>query len=483
MKTKFTFILIFTLILSVYSQDSSTNFKKWTLRECVDYAIENNLTVKQSEYDISLAEIDRKDAIGNFIPSLNLNSSHSWNSGLTTDVTTGVLRNQTTQTTSGGVSSGVLIYKGLQNHNQLRKADLSILANRYQLDKIKDDISLNVINAYLQVLFGKEGVNVAIPQLEISREQLNRTNKLVEAGTLPKGDLLDIQATLAIDEQNLIITQNNVEISLISLAQLLQLSDYENFDIAEDEISNLPLVNLGNYSVDDIYNKALENRNEIKVAKTNIEIAEKDIKLAKGALQPTLSGFYNWNSRYSNLDRIVGFEVDQDNPTRIIGQVEGTGQNVITPNETPILGSSEGFSDQFFDRNKGSSFGLSLSIPVFNGFRASNNVKRAKVYFEKQKNRLGEEELVLEKIIHTVYADALGALKLYEATQKSLDAQKESFRYAQEKFNVGVMNSFDFSQIKNRLVKAESDFLRAKYDFIFKVKLLEFYYGIPVEIQ
>jgi len=482
MKAKLTSILFFSFIFSIFSQDADTSIKKWTLRECVDYAIENNLTVKQSEFDISLAEIDRKDAIGNFIPSLNLNGSHSWNSGLTTDVTTGVLRNQTTQTTSGGVSSGVLIYRGLQNHNQLRKADLSILANRYQLDKIKDDISLNVINAYLQVLFGKEAVNVAIPQIEITREQLNRTNRLVEAGTIPKGDLLDIHATLANDEQNLIITQNNVEIALISLAQLLQLSDYENFDIADEEIETLPLINLADYSVDAIYEKALANRNEIKVAQTNIDIAEKDIKLAKGALQPTLSGFYNWNSRYSNLDRIVGFEVDQNNPTRVIGQVETTGDNVITSNETPILGDPAGFSDQFFDTNKGSSFGLSLSIPVFNGFRASNNVKRAEVFYEKQINRLGEEELALEKIIHTVYADALGALKLYEATQKSLDAREESFRYAQEKFNVGVMNSFDFSQIKNQLVVANSDFLRAKYDFIFRVKLLEFYYGINVDI-
>ncbi len=482
MKAKLTSILFFSFIFSIFSQDANTSIKKWTLRECVDYAIENNLTIKQSEFDISLAEIDRKDAIGNFIPSLNLNGSHSWNSGLTTDVTTGVLRNQTTQTTSGGVSSGVLIYRGLQNHNQLRKADLSILANRYQLDKIKDDISLNVINAYLQVLFGKEAVNVAIPQIEITREQLNRTNRLVEAGTIPKGDLLDIHATLANDEQNLIITQNNVEIALISLAQLLQLSDYENFDIADEEIETLPLINLADYSVDAIYEKALANRNEIKVAQTNIDIAEKDIKLAKGALQPTLSGFYNWNSRYSNLDRIVGFEVDPNNPTRVIGQVETTGDNVITSNETPILGDPEGFSDQFFDRNKGSSFGLSLSIPIFNGFRASNNVKRAEVFYEKQINRLGEEELALEKIIHTVYADALGALKLYEATQKSLEAREESFRYAQEKFNVGVMNSFDFSLIKNQLVVSNSDFLRAKYDFIFRVKLLEFYYGIKVDI-
>lgn len=482
MKTKLTLVFLLSFILSNFAQESNLDQKKWTLRECVDYAIDNNLTIKQSEYDISLSEIDRKDAIGNFLPSINLNGSHSWNGGLTTDVTTGVLRNQTTQTTSGGISSGIVIYGGLQNHNQLRRADLSILASRYQLDKIKDDISLNVINAYLQVLFGKEAVNVALPQLEISIEQLNRTNKLVEAGTLPKGDLLEIQATLANDEQNLIVTQNNVEIALISLAQLLQLEDYKNFDIADDEIESLPLVNLAEYSVDDVFKKALENRNEIKVAQTNIEIAEKDIKLAKGALQPTLSGFYNWNSRYSNLDRIVGFEVDPNDPTRVIGQVESTGENVITQNSIAITGSPSGFSDQFFDLNKGSSFGLSLRVPILNGFRASNSVKRAEVFYEKQKNRLGEEELVLEKIIHTVYADAIGALKIYEAAQKTLGAQDEAFRYAQEKFNVGVLNSFDFSQIKNRVVKANSDFLRAKYDFIFKVKLLEFYYGIPVTI-
>ncbi len=125
---------------------------------------------------------------------------------------------------------------------------------------------------------------------------------------------------------------------------------------------------------------------------------------------------------------------------------------------------------------------MSLRIPVLNGFKASNNVKRAEIFYNKQKNQLGEEELRLEKIIHTVYADALGALKIYDAAQKSVAAQEEAFRYAQEKFNVGVMNSFEFSQTKNRLVKAHSDFLRSKYDFIFKVKLLEYYYGVPVSI-
>ncbi|MCF6297475.1 MAG: TolC family protein [Flavobacteriaceae bacterium] len=482
MKTKLTFILLFSLIISVYSQDSNPDVKKWTLQECVDYAIEHNITVKQNEYDITLAEVDRKDAVGNFLPSININGSHSWLGGLTTDITTGILRNQTAQTTSASISSGVMIYNGLQNINRLRRANLSILANRYQLNKIKDDISLNVINAYLQVLFNKEAVNVAQPQLDISVEQLRQTNQLVEAGTIPKGDLLDIQATLANDEQDLIIAKNNVRLSLLSLAQLLQLENYHLFDTTESEISSLPLVNLTNYSAEDIYKKALENRNEIKVAKTNIQIAENDIKIAKGAAHPTLSGFYNWNSRYSNLNRIIGSEININNPIRIIGQVGATGQSVIADNFIPITGSPDSFFNQF-DRNRGSSFGLSLRIPVFNGFKVSNEVKRAKIFYEKQKYQLNQEELVLERTIHSVYIDALGALKVYEAAQKSVEAQNESFRYAQERFNVGVLNSFDFSQIKTRLVKSQSNFLRAKYDFIFKVKLLEFYYGIPIVIE
>ncbi len=482
MKTKLIFTLLFCAVVSMYAQDSDSVVKKWTLQECVDYAVENNISVKQSEYDIDLAEIDKKDAIGNYLPSLNLSGSHSWNTGLTTDVTTGVLRNQTNQNTSAGATVGVAIYGGLQNLNQLRKTEIGILANRYQLDKMKDDISLFVINAYLDVLFNKEAVNVAQPQLEISMEQLNRTNKLVEAGTVPKGDLFDIQATLAIDEQNLIIAQNNVTLSLLSLAQLLQLHDYNSFDIVESEIESLPLMNLANYSVDDIYKKAIENRGEVKVAQANIELAAQDIKIAKGALQPTLTGYYNWNSRYSNLDRIVGFEPDPSNPFEVIGVVEGTNQNVLVPNNIAITGGPNGFFDQF-DTNKGSSYGLSLRIPVFNGFSASNNVKRAEIYQDKQEYQLEQVELDLERTIHSVYLDARGALKVYDAAQKSVDAQKESFRYAQEKFNVGAMNSFEFSQTKTRFVKAQSDLLRAKYDFIFKVKLLEFYYGIPVSIN
>ena len=479
MKAPLSLILLFSFILSVQSQETNPDIKRWTLRECVDYAIENNITVKQSENNIALSEVDKRGAIGNFIPNLNFNTSAAWNSGLTTDVTTGVLINQTTQTTNGGFSAGVPIWRGLRNQNELRRAELGILASQYQLDKIKDDISLFVINAYLEVLFSKEAVNVAVPQVEITQEQLARTSQLVEAGTVPRGDLLDVEATLANDEQNLIITRNRVRLAIISLAQLLQLDDYENFDIANEEIETLPLLNLADYSVDKILDKAMQNRNEIKVAQTNIEIAESDVKLAKGALQPTLSGFYNWNSRASDRDIIIGNEIDPANPTRVIGQTEFSGENVLSPNFSPEIGPALGFFDQI-DQNKGSAFGLALQIPILNGFSASNNVRRAKINYEQQKFQLEQEELDLEKIIHQVYADALGSLKLYEASKRSLEAREVSFTYAQERFDVGVLNSFDYGQIKNRLVTANADFLTAKYDFIFRVKLLEYYYGIPV---
>jgi len=480
MKAPLTLILIFSFFLSAKAQTEDLANKKWTLEDCVNYAIENNIQVKQSENNIALAEVDKRQAIGNFIPSLNFSSVGAWNSGLTQDPATGVLINQTSQTTTGGIQSGIPIYRGFRNQNALKRAELSILSSQYQLDRIKDDVTLQVINAYLQVLFNKEAVNVAIPQVEITQEQLDRTKRLVNAGSLPEGDLLDVQATLANDEQNLIITENNVNLALINLAQLLQLEDYENFDIANEEIETLPLLNLADYSVDQIYATALENRNEIKVARANIEIAEADVKLAKGALQPTLSGFYQWNSRYSDREIITGSEIDPNNPTQIIGQVETTGDNVISPNFVPVIGPANPFFDQI-DQNKGSAFGLSLNIPILNGFSASNDVRRAKINYDQSKFQLEQEELTLERTIHQVYADAIGALKLYDATKRSLEAREVSFDYAQERFDVGVLNSFDFSQIKNQLVRANSDFLTAKYDFIFRVKLLEFYYGVPVE--
>ncbi|KDN56848.1 TolC family protein [Flavobacterium seoulense] len=447
----------FSLLLLTVGFYSSGQTKQWTLEECVRYALENNISIRQSDLDAQTARIDKKDAFGNFLPSASASASHSWNIGLNQDITTGLLQNQTIQFTSAGASVGIDIYKGLQNLNTLRKANLSIVAAKYQLQKMKDDISLNVADAYLQVLFNKENLKVQNEQLAIDNKQLSRTQELVNAGNLPKGDLLDVKATIASDNQKVITAENALLISKLSLAQLLQLDSFDKFDVADANEFQMDQSILSENPTT-IYEKAKQERMELKIAQTNLEIAEKNVSIARGAYQPTLQGFYNFNSRVSYADIAL-----RDNVT---GAIIGT--------QSPPK-----FMDQFND-NKGQSFGAQLNIPIFNGFSVRNNVERNKVSLEKSKIALEQQELDLERNVYTAFTDAKGALKSYESAVEALDARTQSYNYSKDKFEVGLMNAFELSQSQTLLANAQSEVIRTKYDYIFKTKILEFYFGIPI---
>ena len=467
--------LIAMLVCSITIQAQS---KKWTLEECVTYAIQNNISIKQSELDSKMALIDKKSAVGRFLPSLNASASHSWNIGLNQDITTGLLQNKTTQFTSAGANVGIDIYRGLQNQNTLRKANLSIVAAKYQLVKMKEDIALNVANAFLQVLFNKENLKVQKEQLRINEKQYARSEELVKAGSIPRGDLLDVKATLALNNQNVITAENSLLISKLSLSHLLQLKDFENFDVVDDtDVKDEN--NIMAQTPSAIYEKAFEGRTELKIARTNLEIAEKNVAIAKGAFQPTLQGFYSFNSRVAYSDRVTGVIPNTSNPTSIVGFVEGTNQNVLSPNFTRVLGNPAPFFDQF-NTNKGQSFGMQLSVPVFNGFSARNNVERSKVSLEQSKIAVEQQNLDLQRNVYTAFADAKGALNAYESSVAALEARQGAYNYATEKYSVGLMNSFDFNQSQTLLTNAQSEVLRTKYDYIFKIKILEFYFGIPL---
>lgn len=452
--------------------------KKWTLEECVTYAIQNNISIKQSELDSKMALIDKKSAVGRFLPSLNASASHSWNIGLNQDITTGLLQNKTTQFTSAGANVGIDIYSGLQNQNTLRKANLSIVAAKYQLVKMQEDVALNVANAFLQVLFNKENLKVQKEQLRINEKQYVRSEELVKVGSIPRGDLLDVKATLALNNQNVITAENSLLISKLSLSHLLQLKDFENFDVVDDtDVKDAN--NIMAQTPSAIYEKAFEGRTELKIARTNLEIAEKNVAIAKGAFQPTLQGFYSFNSRVAYSDRVTGVIPSTSNPTSIVGFVEGTNQNVLSPNFTRVLGNPAPFFDQF-NTNKGQSFGMQLSVPVFNGFSARNNVERSKVSLERSKIAVEQQNLDLQRNVYTAFADAKGALNAYESSVAALEARQGAYNYATEKYSVGLMNSFDFNQSQTLLTNAQSEVLRTKYDYIFKIKILEFYFGIPL---
>lgn len=468
--------IVFLLSLVVFQLQAQE--KNWTLQECVDYAIKNNISVQSSALDLQTAGIAKKDAIGNFMPNFNASASHSWNVGLNQNITTGLLENQTTQFTSAGLNMSVDLFKGLQNQNQLRRSNLSIIASQYQLLKMQEDIALNVANAYLQILFNKENVKVQKQQLTFNESQLLRTTELVNAGQVPQGDLLDIKASVASDRQRLIAAENALLISKLSLAQLLRIEDFQNFDISEEQLDVFDSV-IMNESPNAVIQKAKETRTELKIAESNLEIAKKDISIARGAYLPSIVGFYSFNTRAAYFDRIVGFQPNANNPTSVIGFVDGTNQAVLQPNFSPVLGGPLSIWEQF-DNNKGQNFGLQMNIPIFNGFATRNNVQRSKVAFERAKLNYDQQNLDLERNVYTAFTDTKAAKESYEAALQTLEARTLSFNYAKDRYEVGLMNVFDFNQAQTLLVNAQSEVLRTKYDYIFRTKILEFYFGIPL---
>jgi len=474
----YSLLKIALLIILTFGFSSNAQVKKWTLQECVEYALKNNISIKQSELEAKLADIDKKLAVGNFLPNLNAGGSHSWNIGLNQNITTGLLENQTIQFTSASLNSSIDIYNGLQNQNRLRRAKLAQTASLYQLSKMQDDISLNIANLYLEILFNKENLKVQQNQLANDEKQLIRSQEMVDAGMVPRGDLLDMKATVASDKQRVVAAENTLFLSRLSLAQLLTLEDFENFDTVDTDV-DFKISPVLAQSPEAIVQKANESRVEIKIAQANLDLASRDIKIAKGALQPSITGFYSFSTRASYSERVTGFTPNTANPFSVIAQVEGTGQNVLQQNFLPIFSKAAPLLDQFSD-NKGHNFGLQLTIPVFNGFSARGNVERSKISFERNNNALKQAKLDLETNVYRSITDAKAALNTYESSLATMEARKEAFNYAKERYEVGMMNAFDYNQSQTLLINAQSDVVRAKYDALFKMKIVEFYFGIPI---
>lgn len=441
---------IFTLI-SLLTTTMLFGQKKWTLEECVVYAEENNLSLAQYELDFENASLEKLDAIGNFLPSLNASMRSSGNTGLALDPTTNALVSKTIFSASGDLSASVTVFDGLKNQNRLNRAKLSQIASQYRLDNLKDDIRLAVANAYLQVLSSKEAFNVVQAQLKISMQDLERSKALNASGVVPMGDVLEIEAQVASQEQQQVNAANTVLISKISLAQLLQITDYINFDVADAafEVGGSDILN---QSPKEIYNKALGFRSDIKLAEINVDIAEKDLDISKGSRAPTVGAFINYNTRYSDQD----FD--------------------------PISGNLVPLSQQLYS-NDGISYGARMSIPIFNSFSVKNSVKRSEINVLKSKLQLNQQKLDLESNVNQAYADVEGNYKSYVASEKALKARQTAFVYSKERFDVGLMNAFDFSQAQSRVDNAQAEFIRSKYNYIFKLKVLEYYFGLPLSMN
>lgn len=475
MKTmhKYLFLLCFTLFSYCYGQQSAP----WTLEAAVEHAVKNNLQIRAAYLDVMDAKTYKSQAIGNFLPTLNFSAGHSWNIGLNRNLTTNLLEDMTNQFSSGGLDMSLVLYNGRRNVYQLMSANLGILARQYQLEDMKEDVMLLVLNGFLQVLFNKENLAVQNNLLEVAKTEMSQIEALVDAGVLPQGELFELQATVATQKQQVVSASNNYEIARISLAQLLLIEDYKNFAIADTNYDMVAATIL-NKSPKELFEKALQSRNDIMLAKTNVEIAQTNLKVAKSAYQPTLTSYYGYSSRISYGDRLIATGTFSTYP---IGVVSATGQEVLAPRADTEVAKHLPISDQW-SQNDGHNFGVNLRIPILNGLAVKNNVRRNKVSVERSNTLLSQQKQDLERTIQQSYADAKGAIITYEAAQKTTFSRKQAYEYAQNRFSNGAATSLEFSQSKQRYDAAVSAELQAKFDAIFKIKVLEFYFGIPLTL-
>ncbi len=455
MRTKIITILVLAFFFTTNAQD-----KKWTLQECINYAVENNISIKQQELSKELIKEDIVTAKGSFLPSLSASASQNFNFGSYIDNYGGRV-SRDSRSNSFGISSGVTLYNGNINKINLLQTQKNLEAAGFDLEENKNSIMLFVVNSYLNVLLNKESIVIAEEQILISKSQVEQTKALVDAGEVPRANLLEAEATLASNEQQLTSAQNTLDLALLNLAQLLQVS-HKGFDI-ENVTLNIDSASLIYNDTDAIFNTALASLPEIKSAEIAVENSELSVNRAKAGFLPSLS-----------FGAGVGTSYQHNQGSKDVRAILDENNNVVyVPN---------GFGQQLED-NLGFNAGFSLSIPIFNRFQTKTAVAKAEINQQRAELALLDKQIKLRETIEQAYADAKAALNQYISAEKSLYAQNESFKNAQESYNAGVMTSFDFDQVRNRLVNAQSSMANAKYNFVFRTKLLEYYLGIPIVLN
>ena len=452
--------LIFIFTCLILSTGSTFAQQLWSLEECIKYAIDNNIQIKQQIIQTKYQKNTLELAKLKLLPTLNGQATHNYSFGRALDETTYQFTDQeNVQSNNFYLGGNLNIFNGFQNLNSIRKSNYDLLASDEDLTNIKDNIALSVALGYLQILLNKELVSATGNQLGITLQQIEKTKKFVDAGSVARGNLLQIEAQAAQEELQLISMKNQLDISVLNLTQLLELNTSEGFDIVTPEISvDTNTVISGN--INEIFEAALGTRPEVRSSEFKLASSEYDLKIAQGGRSPRLTMNHSFSTGYSDIRK------------KILG---------IDPDTGPIY-ATYSFADQVND-NINYGLGLSLSIPILNNWQINKNISNSKLMIENSEFALEGVKKQLYKNIQQSYADAVAALKKYNASLKAVASMEESLRYTEQRFNVGMITPVDFNAAKTQLLNAQSDMSQAKYEFIFKTKVLDFYKGIPLNLN
>ncbi len=450
----------------------------WDLQACIDYALKHNIGLRQSALNNEIAKNNSDQTKATALPNINAGASHVYNFGQTIDRFTNSFANTRVLSQQFYLAGNVVLWSGLSQYNNIKAAEYNYLSGLESVKQKENDLSLSVANAYIGVVFSDEQLKIAQNQYSVTLEQLDRTSKLVTAGALAKSAEYDLKAQLASELVTVTSAENSYQISMLTLKQIMNLDSVTNFSIARPEL-NINEAQLLENNTQDIYESSLKTQPIIKSGDYAVMSAERTLKASKGRISPTLSFNATMGTGTSGLAKdIVGVNVTNQRQT--IGFIDAS--NSLIPVYAPVtevITKEKPFSQQFKD-NINKSLGFTLNIPIFNGLNTHTSVKNARIAAVNAKLSQDLNKQNLYKNIVQAHANAKAALNKYNASKLSVEAANESFSYAQQKFNAGVISAFDFNNSKNRLFAAESNLLQAKYDYIFKLKVLDYYQGKPI---
>lgn len=461
-------IRLSALLLVVLFSTSGNAQKLWTLQECLDYALEHNLNLKQNELTVKQAEIGLLESRMRRYPNLNGSASNVYNFGRSIDPLTNANVQRNSTNLRFGLSAGMILFNGFQIHNTIQQQKYNLYASRFDEEVAKNDIGMNIANAFLQVLFAKELVQTNTNQKTATEFQLERAEKFYAAGRLPESSVLDMKAQLANDNLNLVNATNQEWMARVTLFQLLLLSPDSN-DVSIPEIDEIP--DAGVVSAGHLLSMYQEHAPELKAAEQRVNAGEYGWKVAKGAYYPQLSFSANLGTLWSDQ----AISPTYGNPLYYQVYYDANGnptQPVPIPNVTGS--STTPFGDQM-NNNFGQTMALSLSIPIFNNYSTKGGVRRAEINY---KTAVLNKQITynnVERNVTQAYNEYVSAKARFEASKASWEAQEASFQYAQKRFDEKLISSVEYNVILNNKNVAYSTYLQAKYELMFRYKIIDFY--------
>ncbi len=477
-------IIFFTIIVpfTVFSQTSSDN-QIWTLQDAVQYALQHNISIKQNELNARLAKLQLLQSQLSQLPNLNTSVSYGRSFGRSVDPTTNQFVNSNYDFLGLNGSADVLLFGWFQKRNTINANKYSLEASKADLDQLKDDVSLNVATGYLRAILAREQIKISEKQVALSEAQLDQTRKFVDAGRLPELSAKQLEAQLANDSATLINNIATFNSSILDIRALLNIDFTTPFDVEVPDVKLEDQISLNEMNPDIVYQEALKHFGSIRSSEMNLLASQKRLSAAKGTLWPQLGLNAQSGTNYaSTFSEVKSFSVTGYQPNGAVA-IDSTGGRALPIYQPVVQYETQRIPiDKQLSNNFRQTISLALNIPIFNAWQAQYNVRQAKINVISNQLNIDQVQLNLKQNVYKAYNDAVNAIQKYYAAQRAVTASQQAFVFAKKRYELGLTNTVEYLTTQNTQFVSEANLQSAKYDLIFKLKVIDYYLGKELKL-